>query len=100
MSPTTILALALVIGAVLGTFSRGWASASFSSPFEKKLMIEVLGNGILALLIPYAGSIPGVGEMLDVSKLPPIPAGALMYLVASGSGDFFGNIRKKFTGGT
>lgn len=98
MTPTTILTLALVIGAVLGTFSRIWASPSFST-WSKQLTVEIVGNGLTALVIPYLSALPFIGESLDISKLPPIAAGAVMYFIASGSGDFLGNIRRKLIGG-
>lgn len=95
LSPVTVLTIALVVGAVLGTFSRLWASPAFST-FGKQFVIEVVSNGIAAVLIPQVGfMVPA----LDVTQMPPIAAGAAMYFIASGSGDFVGNIRKKFTGG-
>jgi len=98
MTPTTILTIALVIGAVLGTFSRIWASPAFTT-WSKQLGVEVIANALTALLIPYLSTIPLIGDSLDISKLPPIAAGAIMYFISSGSGDFLGNIRKKITGG-
>ena len=95
MQPHDALTLALVTGAVLGTAVRLWLSPAFTT-FGKQFIVEVLSNGILAVLIPYAGMvIPG----LDVTKLPALAAGAGMFLIAGGSGDFFGNLRKKVTGG-
>jgi hypothetical protein len=89
------LTLALVAGAVLGTAARLWLSPAFET-FSKQFIVEVVSNGILAILIPHAGAvIPG----LDVTKLPPLAAGAGMFLIAGGAGDFFGNLRKKITGG-
>jgi hypothetical protein len=89
-----MLALTFVAGAVLGTVARLWLSPAFTT-FGKQFVVEVMSNGILAVLVPYAGTvIPG----LDVTKLPPLAAGAGMFLIASGSGDFFGNLRKKITG--
>jgi len=97
MSPATILAIALVIGAVAGTFSRLWASPAFTT-WSKQAIVEVIGNGLTALVIPFLGTLPIIGDSLDISKLPPIAAGGIMYFIASGSGDFLGNLRKKFTG--
>ena len=91
LSPTTWMAIALVLGAVAGTFSRLWASPSFDV-FGRQLITELIGNGVAALLIPYVGSII---PALDVTKLPPVAAGAVMYFIASGSGDFLGNVRHK-----
>lgn len=95
MEPTTVLTLALVAGAVLGTFARLWMSPAFAT-WSKELVIEVASNGVAAVLIPHLGS---VVTGLDVTGLPPLAAGAAMFFIASGSGDFVGNIRKKITGG-
>jgi len=100
MQPTTVLAIALVVGAVLGTFVRLWTTPAFET-WSKQLIVEVLSNGAVAVLIPYAAKIPGVGAVLpDLSLLPPVPAGVVMFFFASGSGDFFSNLRKKITGGS
>lgn len=99
MQPTTVLAIALVVGAVLGTFVRLWTSPAFTT-WSKQLAVEVISNGAVALLIPYAAKIPGVGAVIpDLSLLPPVPAGVVLFFFAAGSGDFFGNLRKKITGG-
>ena len=96
MQPPDVLTLALVTGAVLGTVARLWLSPAFTTILGKQFIVEVVSNGILAVLIPYAGTaIPG----LDVTKLPPLAAGAGMFMIAGGAGDFFGNLRKKVTGG-
>ena len=93
LSPGTITAIALVIGAVAGTFSRLWVSPTVDL-WSRQLIVEVVGNGVAALLIPYVGTlIPA----LDITKLPPIASFAMMYFIASGSGDFLGNVRKKVT---
>lgn len=94
MTPETTLTLSLVAGAVLGAFARLWLSPSFET-WSKQLIVEVLTNGIAALLIPYLGV---VIPALDVTKLPPLAAGGVMFFIASGSGDFVGNIRRKITG--
>lgn len=97
MQPETALAIALVVGAVLGTLSRLWLTPAFVT-WSKQLVVEIIGNGLAAFLIPYLGALPVIGESLDVSKLPPVAAGVVMYFIASGSGDFLGNVRKKITG--
>lgn len=95
MQPSTVLAIALVVGAVLGTFVRVWTSPTFAT-WSKQLVVEIIGNGLVALLIPYAAKLPGFNVVLpELDKLPPIPAGVIMFFVATGSGDFFGNLRKK-----
>jgi len=94
LSPTTTLTIALVLGAVLGAFFRLWVSPAFVT-FSKQLVTEIAFNGLAAVLIPHAGAIiPG----LDVTSLPPLAAFAVMAFIASGSGDFVGNIRKLFSG--
>lgn len=94
LSPTTVLTIALVAGAVLGAFLRLWVSPAFTA-LSKQLITEVAFNGLAAVLIPHAGAIiPG----LDVTKLPPLAAFAVMAFIASGSGDFVGNIRRLFSG--
>lgn len=98
MTPLQWLTLALVVGAVLGTASRVWAATEFKGTFNKQFIIEVIGNGATAFLIPYAAKIPGVGAMLDISGIPPTAAGVVMFFIASGSGDFLGNIRRKIIG--
>ena len=100
MQPTTVLAIALVVGAVLGTFVRLWTTPAFET-WSKQLIVEIISNGAVALIIPYAAKIPGVGAVLpDLGMLPPVPAGVVMFFFASGSGDFFHNLRKKITGGS
>jgi hypothetical protein len=96
MSPTTLLMIALVVGAVAGTFSRLWASPAYDVK-SRQLIVEVIGNGVAAILIPYVGT---VIPALDITKLPPVAAGAVMYFIASGSGDFLGNVRQKVSGMT
>lgn len=94
LSPITILTIALVVGAALGAFSRMWASPAFATT-GKQLVVEVITNAIAAVLIPHLGA---VIPALDLAKLPPLAAGAVMFFIASGSGDFVGNIRRKITG--
>lgn len=94
MDPTTVLTVALVAGAVLGTFARLWVSPAFAT-WSKELVIEVASNGVAAVLIPHLGS---VVSGLDVTAMPPLAAGAAMFFISSGSGDFVGNIRRKITG--
>lgn len=99
MQPQTALAIALVVGAVLGTLFRIWASPAFQGTFNKQLFIEAISNGVVALLIPYAAMLPVLnGVFPDMGALKPIPGGAIMFFVAMGSGDWFGNIRKKIAG--
>lgn len=99
MQPTTVLAIALVAGAVLGTLFRIWASPTFQGVFNKQLAIEAISNGAVALLIPYAATLPVLGGVFpDMATLKPIPGGAIMFFVAMGSGDWFGNIRRKIAG--
>lgn len=99
MQPTTVLAIALVAGAVLGTLFRIWASPSFQGVFNKQLAIEAISNGVVALLIPYAATLPILGGVFpDMGTLKPVPGGAIMFFIAMGSGDWFGNIRKKIGG--
>lgn len=99
MQPQTVLAIALVVGAVLGTLFRIWASPTFQGLFNKQLAIEAISNGAVALVIPYAAALPILsGIFPDMTTLKPIPGGAIMFFVAMGSGDWFGNIRKKIGG--
>lgn len=94
-----LLALALVLGAVLGTLSRLWAAPNIDMK-SRRTLNEVVGNGLTALVIPYLSVIPVIGENLDVTKMPKIAAFVVMYFIASGSGDFLGNLRRKIIPGS
>jgi hypothetical protein len=94
LSPTAVLTIALVLGAVLGAFFRLWVSPAYTA-LSKQLVTEVVTNGIAAVLIPHLGAvIPG----LDVTKLPALAAFGVMFFIASGSGDFVGNIKRLLSG--
>lgn len=98
LTPSGWHTIALVLGAILGTFSRLWATPSFDI-FSRQLVVELIGNGVAAILIPYVGV---VFPSFDITKMPAIANFAVMYFIASGSGDFLGNVRRKvaeLTGG-
>lgn len=100
MDPQTrVMVIALVVGAVVGTIFRIWASPAFQGTFNKQLAIEAISNGVVAALIPYASKIPVLSAIFpDMTTFPAIPAGAIMFFVASGSGDWFTNLKKKISG--
>lgn len=97
MDPQTrLMVIALVVGAVVGTIFRIWASPAFQGVFNKQLAIEAVSNGIVAAIIPYASKLPLLSSVFpDMTTFPPLPAGAIMFFVASGSGDWFGNLKRK-----
>lgn len=97
MSPLTQLTIALVIGALVGSFCRVWASPSFDT-WSKRLAVEVFSNGVAGLLLPYVGRIEFLRALLpvDLSALPPVAAGAGMFFVALATGDFVPNLLKRF----
>jgi peptidoglycan/LPS O-acetylase OafA/YrhL len=98
IEPTPLYsAIALLLGALLGTWSRLYFKPG-PTTLDKSAVTELIANGLTAVIIPYLSTIPGVGQYLDVSKLPLIAAFVLMYFIASGSGDFLGNIRRKILG--